>query len=254
MAGYHCHPSRSVNPPGILPSPSLSLGPTLLPPSLLICELRISILIPLGKGHGVVFGRGNDVSEGAARGGGGGFRRRAMMGARRRSTTYGDVLVGKYDFVWSDIVSERGVEDRDVNADDSAGENTGELGIGRSMSWVSGSVLFSKRDASYAIVVSTICRNIMKRSSPNSCNLDGTYATVKVTLRPILKGSARHTQANKIKDNSSPFRRALRRMMPYTGCIEEQDIEEEEAEGPGCRGIEVSWFRALNLGDETTDE
>jgi hypothetical protein len=57
-----------------------------------------------------------------------------------------------------------------------------------------------------------------------------------------LDGSARHTQANEVKHDRSPFRRALRRMMPYTGCIEEQDIEEEEAEGSGCRGIEVSRF------------
>lgn len=156
MASYHCHPSRSAKPPGILPPPSLSLGPTLPPPSLLICELRISILIPLGKGHGVVFGRGKGVSEGVVRGGGGGFRRRAMMGARRRSMTYGDVLVGKYDFAWSDVVAERGVEGRDVNSDGHGGDNMGEFGIGSSMSWVSGSVLFSKRDVSYAIVVSAI--------------------------------------------------------------------------------------------------
>ena len=105
-----------------------------------------------------MFGRGRDVSEGAARGGGGGFRRRAMMGARRRSITYGDMLVDKYDFGLSDmpVVSESGVEGRDVNSDDRAGDNMGEFGMGRSMSWVSGSVLLSKSDVSYAIVVSTI--------------------------------------------------------------------------------------------------
>jgi hypothetical protein len=102
-----------------------------------------------------VFGRGKGVSE-VARGGGVGFRRRAMMGATRRSMTYGDVLAGKYAFVYCDIVVESGVEGSVVNSGDGAGDNTGELGIGRSMSWVSGSVLFSNRDASYAIVVSTI--------------------------------------------------------------------------------------------------
>jgi hypothetical protein len=150
MASHHCHPSRSANPPGILPPLSPSLGPT---PSILSCVLRISILIPLGKCHDVVFGRGRGVSTVAGRGGGVGFRRRVMMGVIRRSTTYGDALTGKYDFVYSDIVVENGVG---VKSDDGVGDNTGELGIGRSMSWVSGSVLFSKRDASYAIVVSTI--------------------------------------------------------------------------------------------------
>lgn len=85
MASHH---SRSVNPPGILPPLEPSLEPTVPPPSLLVCEPRINILIPLGKCHGVVFGRGKDVSEVAARGGGGGFRRRAMIGAIRRSITY----------------------------------------------------------------------------------------------------------------------------------------------------------------------
>jgi hypothetical protein len=94
----------------------------------------------------------------------------------------------------------------------------------------------------------------MKKSSPRSCSLDGTYATVKITLKPILNGRARHTQTNEVKHNSSPFRRALRRVMPYTGCIEEQNIEEKETEGTGCRGIEVSRFGALNLGDKTTDK
>jgi hypothetical protein len=70
--------------------------------------------------------------------------------------TYGDRSVDKYDFALSDIVSESGVEGRDVNSDDRAGANMGEFGMGRSMSGVSGSVLFSKRDVSYAIVVSTI--------------------------------------------------------------------------------------------------
>jgi len=80
--------------------------------------------------------------------GGGGFRRRARMGAKRRSTTYGDVLLGGYDFVCSDIAAGSGVEDRDVCSGDGAGDNTGELGIGRSISSISCSVLLSKRYAS----------------------------------------------------------------------------------------------------------
>lgn len=48
---------------------------------------RINILIPAGKGHGVVFGSGSVWSELLERAGGAGFRRRAMIGARRRSTT-----------------------------------------------------------------------------------------------------------------------------------------------------------------------
>lgn len=82
-----------------------------------------------------------------------------MMGATRRSKTYGDALLGKYDFVCSDMAAESDVEDSDdpdEYSDDSAGGSKGELGIGRSMSWVFGSVLCSKTDASYAIVVSTI--------------------------------------------------------------------------------------------------
>jgi len=43
-------------------------------------------------------------------------------------------------------------------------------------------------------------------------------------------------------------------MMPYTGCIEEENIEEEEAEGAGCGRVEVSGFRALNLGNKTADK
>lgn len=48
------------------------------------------------------------------------------------------------------------MDGRDVDAGNSVGEKIGELGIGRSMSWISGSVLVSNRDASYAIVVRTI--------------------------------------------------------------------------------------------------
>lgn len=194
------------------------------------------------------------MSEFTARGGGAGFRRRARMGARRRSITYGDDSVVKYDFVCSNIPTESDVEDRDVVSANGAGDNMGELGIGRSMSWVSGSVLFSKRDASYAIVVSTIWANMMKKSSPRRCNLDGTYPTVKVTLKPPLDGSAGRTHTNEIKHDSPPFRRALRRMMPYTGCVEKQNIEEKETKGTGCRGIEVTRFRTLYLGDDTAEE
>jgi hypothetical protein len=147
-----------------------------------------------------------------------------MMGATRRSRTYGDVLLGKYDFVCSDIAAESDVEgsdDPNEDTGDGAVGNTGELGIERSMSWVSVSVLCSKIDASYAIVVSTIWRNIMRKSSPRSCNLDGTYAKVEVTKNSTLDGPARRTQTNEIKHNRSSFRRTFRRMMPYTGCIKE---------------------------------
>jgi len=121
------------------------------------------------------------------------LRRRAMMGAKRRSRTYGDVLLGKYDFVCSDIAAESDVEgsdDPDEDSGDGAGGNTGELGIERSMSRVSVSVLCSKIDASYAIVVSTIWRNIMRKSSPRSCDLDGTYARPTKSSTTALPSAA----------------------------------------------------------------
>jgi hypothetical protein len=67
-------------------------------------------------------------------------------------------------------------------------------------------------------------------------------------------GPSTRTQTNEIKHNCSSFRRTFRRMMPYTGCIEEENIEEEEAEGAGCGRVEVSGFRALNLGNKTADK
>jgi hypothetical protein len=84
--------------------------------------------------------------------------------------------------------------------------------------------------------------------------LDGTYPTAKVTPKSALNGSARRTQTDEIKHSSSPFRRTLRRMMPYTGCVEKQDIEEKETKRAGCRGIEVTRFRTLNLGDNTAEK
>lgn len=98
--------------------------------------------------------------------------------------------MGKYDFVCSDMIAESGVEYRDVDSDNGAGDNMGESGIGRSISWVSGSALLSKRDASYAIVVSTIWRNMMKTSSLRSCNLDGTYAKPTKSSTTALPSAA----------------------------------------------------------------
>ena len=47
----------------------------------------------------------------------------------------------------------------------------GEVGIGRR---VSGSVPCPRRDVSYAIVVSTNWRKMMRKSRARSCSLDGT--------------------------------------------------------------------------------
>ena len=165
-----------ANPPGINAPPS----PSLAPPPLLVCEFLINILIPAGKGHDVVFGSGNVVSEFVARAGGGGFRRRSRMGERRRSTMYGDMPLGGNDFVCSDMNGEREEPDSDV---DGVGDGASEPGIGRSTSWVSGSALFSYRDVSYAMVVSNIWRKMIRKSSSRSCSLDGTYAEINVTIK-----------------------------------------------------------------------
>lgn len=82
----------------------------------------------------------------------------------------------------------------------------------------------------------------MRKSSPRSCSLDGTYAKVEVMYELEFGGPSTRTQTNEIKHNCSSFRRTFRRMMPYTGCIEEENIEEEEAEGAGCCRIEVPGF------------
>lgn len=129
--------------------------------------------MPAGNGHGVVLGRGKEGSVLLARGGGGGFRRRAIIDERRRSTTYGGVLLGGYDFMCWDMIVGSGVDGLEVDIGDVVGDKNGELGIGRSMSGVLGSVLCSRRDVSYAIVVSTSWRKIMRTSSPRSCILDG---------------------------------------------------------------------------------
>lgn len=87
-----------VKPPGT--RDTRSLGRLLPPPSLLIRELaRISILMPTGSGHGVVFGRGREASELLARGGEGGLRRCAMIKARRRSMMNGGALFAGCVFI-----------------------------------------------------------------------------------------------------------------------------------------------------------
>ena len=87
------------------------------PPTSLICLLaRISILIPAGRGHGVVLGRGSTGSITVDREGGGGCRKCLMMAVNRRSTTIGTAFVG--DIVFEGKLGEKGAESEDVSRDD----------------------------------------------------------------------------------------------------------------------------------------
>lgn len=94
---------------------------------------RMTDLLPGGKGPGVVFGRGSDVSALLVRKGGGALRKRVTMDARWRSRTYGDSLVKGSNFA-RDRVIETGVDDNDPDGRDSAGDEPSELGTGRSKS------------------------------------------------------------------------------------------------------------------------
>jgi len=102
--------------PGNISRPPFAGGPVVpAPPASLICLLaRISILIPAGRGHGVVLGRG---STGSAIGREeGGCRKCLMMAINWKSTTIGTAFVG--DIAFDGKLGEQGGESEDVSRDD----------------------------------------------------------------------------------------------------------------------------------------
>jgi hypothetical protein len=83
---------------------------------------------------------------------------------------YPESVLGGHDFVWYDIVVGSGVDGREE--DMGVGDGNGEVGIGRRISGVSASAAW-ERDVSYAMVVSTNWRNMIRKSSVRSCIFDG---------------------------------------------------------------------------------
>ena len=87
-----------------------------VPPSLNCLLARISILIPAGRGHGVVLGRGSTGSTLVDREGGGGCRKCFIMAINWKSTTIDSAFVG--EIVLDGKLGGKGAEFEDVSRDD----------------------------------------------------------------------------------------------------------------------------------------
>lgn len=103
----------SIAPGNVSRSPFI--GDPAPPASLIRLLARINILIPAGRGHGVVLGRGSTGSALVGREGGG-CRKCLMMAINWKSTTTGTVFVG--DIAFDGKLGEQGGESEDVSRDD----------------------------------------------------------------------------------------------------------------------------------------